>query len=73
MNVTVVPGQKGLLEAAMVTPAGRVVLATMVTGVEVAGLFEMHVTRDETRRHEIHGKVVHCIAFYVLNFIFGSL
>ena len=49
VNVTGVPVQNGFAEAAMETPAGRLVLTIMVTGVLVAGLFEVQITKDEVQ------------------------
>ena len=49
VNTTGVPEQNGFAEAAMETPAGRLVLTIMVTGVLVAGLFKVQFTIDEVQ------------------------
>ena len=50
MNVTSDPGQKGLDDAAIVTPAGRLEFTTMVMEFEVAG-FPVIQDSDEVRIH----------------------
>lgn len=47
--VIVNPGQKGLADAAMVIPAGRLVFTAMVIGFDKAGSPVMHVSEDASK------------------------
>ena len=48
--VTDVPGQNGLGSVEMVTPAGRLLLTTMLIGFDVAGLPVMHEAKEVSRQ-----------------------
>ena len=48
MNVSDDPGQKGLLDGAMLTPAGRLLFSTIVIVILDAGLLDVH-SSDEVR------------------------
>jgi hypothetical protein len=50
VKVTLFPGQKGLLDAAMLTPAGRLLFSTIVIVMLDAGLLDVH-SSDEVRIH----------------------
>ena len=51
VKLTDVPGQKGLLVAVMVTPAGKLVFSTIVIMMLDAGLLDVH-SSDEVRIQE---------------------
>ena len=51
MKVTDVPGQKGLLDAAMLIPAGRLLFSIIVILMLDAGLLDVHCS-DEVRMQE---------------------
>ena len=48
--VTDDPGQKGLADAAMVIPAGRLAFTAMVTGFDCAGFPEVQVSDDNSEQ-----------------------
>ena len=48
MNVTKVPWQTGLAEAAMETETGKLALTVIVTALEVAGLPVAHAAFEES-------------------------
>jgi hypothetical protein len=46
VNVTDDPGQKGLLDAVMLTPAGRLIFSTIVILMLDAGLLDVQSSED---------------------------